>query len=114
MKETLFGLLAISSNTLTSCEKEEITKTTTANIKQTSATSTVSRITFYTNDQDARNIHGDNKSFATGQPTSNSDGIVVFSKMDYPTVFNSINNSQNNFRFSTHYSVNGIYKTKVK
>lgn len=116
MKKILFGLLAVSTIALTACEKEETktNQTTNATITLKSNTGTVSGITVYAYDQTTWDMHGDEKLFSKGQATSNDDGNAIFSNIEYPAVFNSINNNQNNFTFSAHYSKSGVNRTKSK
>lgn len=59
-------------------------------------------------------VIGDDALFAKGQSSSNKEGKAIFSNLEYPSVFNTLNNNQNNFRFSAHYSINNVNKKKVK
>ena len=70
-------------------------------------------IVVYAYDQDTWQVMGDNTNFADGQASSDANGNAVFSNIEYPTSFNDVNNNQNTFRFSAHYSLNGVDKTKV-
>lgn len=55
---------------------------------------------------------GDDSLFANSQSTSTEAGKAVFSNLDSGTTFTEINNNQNNFRFSAHYTKNKVPKTK--
>ena len=68
----------------------------------------------YVYDEDKWEMMGDSPNMATGQAASDENGVARFSNLEYPTVFNQINNNQNTMRFSAHYSLNGVNKTKVK
>jgi len=97
-------------------EKDEPTPKTVTNAKITlnSANGPVEGITVYVYDEDKWEIMGDSPNMATGQAASDENGVARFSNLEYPTVFNQINNNQNTMRFSAHYSLNGVNKTKVK
>lgn len=70
-------------------------------------------ITVYAYDKEAWDLSGDNTFYANGQAVSDANGIVLFSNIEYLNTFNALNNNQNTFHFSAHYSVGGVSKTKV-
>ncbi len=110
----LLVLVSIISFFIFSCTKTDNLPTTTATITVKNILGPVSGITVYLYDQDTWKIHNDNPLFAIGEATSDADGKAVFSNIEYPTVFNSTNNFQNNLRFSAYYEIFGINKKKVK
>lgn len=117
MKPTLIALVCILA--ISSCKKDEKEDpqpqtVTNAKITLTSANGPVEGIVVYVYDEDKWEVMGDSPNMASGQAASNSEGVARFSNLEYPTVFNTINNNQNTMRFSAHYSLNDVNKTKVK
>lgn len=113
MKKLL--LLFCSFALLTSCSKDDETKdlTTSAEITlKNSSNAAVSGMTVYAYDQTTWEMIGDDVLFAKFQSTSNEEGKAIFSNLDSGTTFNDLNNNQNNFRFSVHYSKAGAAKAK--
>src|SRR5690606_6713290 len=96
--------------TATSCSNDDdsTSSKTNAKINLTSASGSVSGITVYVYDETTWEVTGDNPLFADGQAASNDEGVATFSNLEYPNVFNDINNNQNTMRFSAHYSRNGV------
>lgn len=114
MKKILFlfafiGILSACSSDDNSTAK--VTKATLA-LKDASGQS-VSGITVYAYDQDTWEVIGDNPLFAEGQAASDANGNAIFNNIEYANSFNDINNNQNTFRFSAHYTLGGTAKTKV-
>ena len=103
-----------------SCSKDENNSSSTQNtitkativLKKTNG-EVVTGISVYAYEQQTWQIMGDDPAFADGQAASDATGSAIFSNIEYPTTFTSLNNNQNNFRFSAHYSLNGVNKTKV-
>lgn len=115
LKAVLFTLVIGSA---ISCSKDNdngvATQVTNANIiLKKSNGDAASGIVVYAYDQSTWDVLGDNPLFAEGQASSNSNGNAFFSNLEYPTSFNAVNNNQNTFRFSAHYSFNGVNKKKV-
>ena len=97
-----------------SCSKNGDSPTTKATILlTTSSGKPASGITVYAFDQDKWSIIGDDPLFADGSAASDTSGKAIFTNIEYTNVFNAINNNQNTFRFSAHYSIGGVNKTKV-
>lgn len=95
-----------------SCSKDDSNKTN-ATIKVTDSKGPVSGIVVYVYEETQWSVIGDDPQFAQGQASTNSDGVATFSNLEYNLVFNGINNNQNTMRFSAHYTINGVKKTKV-
>lgn len=112
MKKALFAFAAFTTIAALSCKKSDTTTSTKATITVNSAKGPVSGMTVYAYTEETWSVIGDNPQFAEGQATSNASGIATFNNLEYPTAFNSINNNQNNFRFSVHYTLNNTDKTK--
>ena len=101
-----------------SCSKDEETKvalpiTSATIVLKNLAGAPVSGIVVYAYNQSKFETLGDKKEFADGQAASDANGNAVFANIEYPTVFNDLNNNQNVFRFSAHYRLNGFDKQKV-
>ncbi|ELV7526166.1 hypothetical protein QMU91_002391 [Flavobacterium psychrophilum] len=115
-KATILTLITIFT---ISCSKDDdekkvetpITKATII-LKKTNG-DFVPGIVVYAYDQSKWQVTGDNPTFADGQASSDANGNAVFSNIEYTNSFNDLNNNQNTFRFSAHYSLNGVNKTKV-
>lgn len=114
------SILALITTFTISCSKDEdkptesvlpVTKATIV-LKKTNG-DFASGITIYAYDQSKWGVTGDNPTFANGQAASDTSGNAVFSNIEYTNVFNDLNNNQNNFRFSAHYTLNGTSKKKV-
>lgn len=110
MKNILFLFLSLAI--LSSCKKDEETITNAVITVKNGSNSPVSGMTVYAYTQSTWSVSGDNSFFADGQASSDSEGKAVFSNLEYPAAFMSTNNNQNNFRFSAHYSLNGVNKKK--
>lgn len=117
MKKLIIALLAISL--LYFCKKEEepasepIVITNVVISLKNNNNEAVSGITVYAYTQDTWQTIGDNPLHAQGEVTSNAEGKAFFSNIEYPNAFHDLNNNQNNFRFSAHYSLGGSNKKKV-
>ena len=118
MKKLLLLFLVTSSSLITSCSNDDDAKEQTTTqatlLLRTAQQEPVDGIIVYAYDEDTWQLLGDDPMFAVGQAASNSEGEAIFESLDYPTVFNDINNFQNTFRFSAHYQINGNPTTKVK
>ena len=117
MKSILKSVLALTLVlSLNSCSKDDdaaTTAMTNAKITVTDANGRVSGMVVYVYDETTWEVIGDDPIFAEGQASTDEQGIATFSNLEYPTTFNDINNNQNTMRFSAHYSLNGVEKTKV-
>lgn len=118
MKAILFSLLLLATLSFAACKKDDkatpqsqITNAT-ITLKNTNGTA-ASGITVYAYDQDTWGVLGDDAQFADGQATSDASGNAEFSNIEYTNSFTSLNNNQNNFRFSAHYTLGGASKKKV-
>jgi hypothetical protein len=114
MKNYIF--LVVSLIVFSACSKDDNDSTATTNSVITltdTNNAAVSGVTVYAYGETTWQVLGDNALFADFQATSNSEGKVTFSNLDSETNFNTINNNQNNFRFSAHYLKNGVNKKKV-
>lgn len=58
-------------------------------------------------------VNNDNPNNANFEVTSGSNGIAVFENITSDLVFNVVNEFTQSFRFSAHYTINGVAKTKV-
>ena len=114
------SILALITIFTISCSKDEekqaetpapITKATII-LKKTNG-DFASGIAVYAYNQTKWQSFGDNTTFADGQASSDASGNAIFSNIEYGSSFNTSNNNQNNFRFSAHYSLGGVNKTKV-
>jgi hypothetical protein len=119
MKYLKFSIISISLVALfcfSSCtkDKEEETKTSATIILKDKNNRVVSGIEVYAYDQSKWTVVGDEPNLATFQSASNDDGIALFDNIYNPVYFSTLNNFTNTFRFSAHYSLNGVNKTKVK
>lgn len=107
-------MLAIGTVMFTSCTKDEDKRNTNATIVLLDRQGRpVKGIVVYAYTEDTWMVMGDNPFFADGQASSNANGEAIFSNIEYPTCFNGINNYQNTFRFSAHYTHNLLPKIKV-
>ena len=113
IKKSVFalGLLA----TLSACSGDDSTEAakTSATITVTSAQGPVANMVVYVYDETQWSVIGDNPNFAQGQASTDEQGNATFSNLEYPAVFHDINNHQNTMRFSAHYALNNVQKTKV-
>ncbi len=112
MKKALLTLSAFATITSLSCKKSDSTSATKATITVNDAKGPVSGMTVYAYTEDTWAVSGDKPQFAEGQASSDANGRAIFNSLEYPTAFTSINNNQNNFRFSVHYTLNSTDKTK--
>ena len=109
---TIGILTSCSSNDDDSPSQDVITS---ANITLKDSTGeTVSGIVVYVYDEDTWQVIGDNPLFANFQAASGDDGIATFSNLTTNLTFNEISNFSQTFRFSAHYSLDGIDKIKIK
>jgi hypothetical protein len=114
-KATLFAFLTVLVISCSKDDDNEVEKSITSAslILKKSNGDLVAGISVYAYDQDIWQLIGDNTNFANGQSASDANGNAAFSNLEYPTIFNDINNNQHTFRFSAHYSLNGVNKKKV-
>lgn len=106
----LFGLFI----SISSCEKEEEDEITSLVLTLTDTNNNpVSGVVVYAYDENTWAIIGDDPLFADFQAASNSSGIATFPDLTSATRFSSLNNNTHTFRFSAHYSVNGVNRYKV-
>jgi hypothetical protein len=114
-KATLFALLTILTISCSKDDDNEVQKPITSVnlILKKSNGDLVPGIIVYAYDQDTWQVMGDNPNFSNGQAASDTNGNATFANLEYPTIFNDINNNQNTFRFSAQYSLNGVSKKKV-
>jgi hypothetical protein len=115
MKKFLF--LFLSCAVLTACSSDDSSSTNSTTkaviiLKSTNG-APVSNVVVYAYDQINWEMSGDETFFADFQASSNSEGSATFNNIFSDTGFNQINNFTNTFRFSAHYALNGINKTKV-
>ena len=117
MKKAILLLAITMSIAFISCSKKDDSTTTSVTkatiVLTTSAGKPASGITVYAFDQDKWTVIGDDPLFANGSAASDSSGKAIFSNIEYSNVFTTINNNQNTFRFSAHYTISGVNKTKV-
>ena len=115
MKKLLGLFLAVI--TLTACSSDDSSssnsKTKAMITLQKTSGEPISNLTVYAYEQDTWEVIGDKPLFADFQAASDSQGVATFSNIYKETSFNSINNNTNTFRFSAHYTLNGIDKIKV-
>ena len=115
MKKILFLFLTLGI--MTACSKDDDSSdntTTKATIVLKDANgSAVSNVVVYAYEEDNWELNGDETFFADYQASSNNEGKAEFSNIYSDLDFNEINNYQNTFRFSAHYTLGGISKTKV-
>lgn len=105
--------LAISSVLFLSCTKDE-EEFTNATIMLTDILNRpVKGMVVYAYSENTWSVIGENTFFAEGQSASDENGNAIFSNIEYSTCFNAINNYQNTFRFSVHYTLNNNPKMKV-
>jgi len=115
MKKFLFLFLSFAVLTACSSDDSSSTNSTTKAViilKSTTGT-TVSNVVVYAYDETTWEIIGEQTQFADFQASSDSEGKATFNNIFSDTGFNQINNFTNTFRFSAHYTLNGINKTKV-
>ncbi len=102
---------------MTACSKDDDSSdntTTKATIVLKDANgNAVSNVVVYAYEEDNWELNGDETFFADYQASSNNEGKAEFSNIYSDLDFNEINNYQNTFRFSAHYTLGGISKTKV-
>ena len=115
MKKILFLFLTLGI--LSACSKDDDSSdntTTSATITLKDANGNpVSNVVVYAYEEDNWDMNGDAPFFADYQASSNSEGKAVFANIFSDVNFNDINNFQNTFRFSAHYTLSGVDKTKV-
>ncbi len=110
MKRFLTTLVVAA--TLVGCSSDDDKKTTNAQVTvKTTSGIAVSGITVYAYGEDTWSVSGDDTFFADGQSVTSSTGVAKFDNIEYP--FTYVGNNQETFRFSAHYSKNGVNYTKV-
>jgi hypothetical protein len=114
LKISFLSLLTVVFLTSCSKDKEDENTTSATIILKDSNNRAVSGIEVYAYDQSKWTVVGDEPNLATFQSASDDDGIAIFNNLYNPIYFSEINNYTNTFRFSAHYSLNGVNKTKVK
>ncbi|SHG63377.1 hypothetical protein SAMN05444372_10840 [Flavobacterium micromati] len=113
LKSVVAVALILSLNSCSKDDDESTDSKTNAKITVTDANGPVSGMVVYVYDQSTWGVIGDEPNFANGQVSTDKQGIATFSNLEYTNIFNEINNNQNNMRFSAHYSLKGVKKTKV-
>ena len=115
MKNFLFLFLSFAVLTACSSDDSSSTNSTTKAVlilKSTTGTP-VSNVVVYAYDEINWELIGDETQFADFQASSDSEGKATFNNIFTNTTFYEINNFTNTFRFSAHYTLNGVDKTKV-
>lgn len=108
-------LLATSILFVSSCDSddEDNNKTSVTIVLKDSNGNRVPNMVVYAYDESTWSVIGDDPFFASFQSASNTDGEAKFDNVYSETNFTTINNYQNTFRFSAHYSINGVSKKKL-
>lgn len=113
MKKIL--LLSISILMFASCSKDDDNTTTVTNatvILKNASGQPVSGITVYSYSEDSWLVDGDNSFFSNQNVISNAEGKSTFSNLEYTGTFFP-NEDQETYRFSAHYTLNGVNKKKA-
>jgi hypothetical protein len=115
MKKLIF--LFLSFAVLSACSSDDDSASDNSKTKATitlknASGEAVSNIVVYAYDETTWEVIGDNPLFADFQAASDSQGISNFENIFSVIAFSEINNFQNTFRFSAHYTLNGNAKTK--
>jgi len=108
-----FVFLLLTLNFACTKDEDESEKTKATIVLKNANNQPVSGIVVYAYSQDTWQVIGDVPLHAEGQASSDSNGNAVFNNIEYTNVFTDLNNNQNTFRFSAHYSLNGVNKRKV-
>lgn len=118
MKKTF--LLLVLAASIFSCKSDDDSATETDNITSAeltildSANNPVDGIVIYAYAENTWEVIGDDTQFADFTAASDSEGKAVFSNLTSDLTFNELNNFQQTFRFSAHYTSNNTETTTVK
>lgn len=115
MKKIIFMFLLLGIATACSSDDDSSNSSKTkAIIKlQDSDGEAVSNVMVYAYEETTWEVIGDQTNFADYQAASNNNGEAIFENIHSETAFSELNNYQNTFRFSAHYTLNETEKTKV-
>lgn len=115
MKKILF--LFLSFAVLTACSSDDssssTSKTKAVITLKYSNGAVVPNVVVYAYNQTNWEMSGDEIFFSDFEASSDSEGMATFDNIFTDTSFHEINNYTNTYRFSAHYTLNGVDKTKV-
>ncbi len=114
MRKILFLFLTLGLITACSSDDSSSDNATSATINLKDASGNpLPNVVVYAYSEVTWEMMGDEPFFSDFQASSDSQGKAVFESIDSETIFHDINNYQNTFRFSAHYTLGGVEKTKV-